>query len=198
MSERPISRRLLGAHVLRRAEGEPGLRHPRAGGLGHGERDAEVGDYRLAGVDEDVLRLEVAVDDTARVRVAEGRRDATRDPHGLVHRELLLALDAIPEGLALHERHHIEEEARRGPRIEEREEVGMLEVRGDLDLAQEPLDPEHGPELGVEDLVGDLPIVPEVAGEVHRGHPTASDLAVDRIAVREGVAEGGGDVGHEA
>ena len=39
-----FAHRLLGRHVLRRAEREAGLRHARAAGLLHGERDAEVGD----------------------------------------------------------------------------------------------------------------------------------------------------------
>jgi hypothetical protein len=41
-------------------------------------------------------------------------------------------------------------------------------------------------------------LVPEVAGENHRGHPASSELALDQVAVTEGVSEGGVDAGHGA
>ena len=50
------------AHVVRRAERHAGLGHAGAARLAGGERDAEVGDERAAVVQQDVLRLDVAVD----------------------------------------------------------------------------------------------------------------------------------------
>ena len=41
-----VARRLLGAHVMRRAEREPGLRDPIGAGVAHRQRDAEVGHER--------------------------------------------------------------------------------------------------------------------------------------------------------
>ena len=46
----------------------------------------------------------------------------------------------------------------------------MLEPGGEPDLALEALGAERGGELGVEHLERDRPVVPEVAGEVDRGH----------------------------
>ena len=66
----------------------------------------------------------------------------------------------------------------------ERKDVGMAEPGGDLDLAQEALGAERGRQLGVEDLERDLAVVPEVLGEVDRGHPAAAELALERIAGR--------------
>ena len=58
---------LLGTHVVRRPDDQPRLRHPLMR-LGHA-RDAEVHQLDLALViDEDVLRLDVAVDDALLVR----------------------------------------------------------------------------------------------------------------------------------
>ena len=53
----------------------------------HRERDAEVGDERLAVMQENVLGLDVAVDDAVAVRVVERARDFGRDAHRVVDRE---------------------------------------------------------------------------------------------------------------
>ena len=38
-------------------------------------------------------------------------------------------------------------------------------------------------------LERDRPVVPEVAGEVDRGHPAAAELALEHVALAEGLAE---------
>ena len=84
-----IARRLLGAHVLRRAEREPRLREAIAAGLLHRERDAEVRQHRLAFLDQDVLRLDVAVHEPLAVRVVERARHLLRDRERLLDAELV-------------------------------------------------------------------------------------------------------------
>ena len=74
---------LLRAHVVRRAEREAGLGDASATGLGYGQRDAEVGDHRLARLEQDVLRLEVAMDHAPGVGVVE-RAGHQRRPGGCV------------------------------------------------------------------------------------------------------------------
>src|SRR5207249_3651504 len=54
-------RRLLGTHVARRAEGEPGARQVGAARRADGLGDAEVGNDRMALREKDVLGLDVAV-----------------------------------------------------------------------------------------------------------------------------------------
>ena len=68
----------------------------------------------------------------------------------------------------------------------------MLQVGDGLDLAQEPLGADHRGELGAQDLDGDLAVVLEVLGQVHRGHAALAQLALDAVAVGErgGEAEG--------
>ena len=75
--------RLLRREVLRRADDRAFLRHLARAGA----RDAEVGDLHDAfGVDDDVVRLDVAVDHAVSVRVAERgenlARVRDRDRHG--------------------------------------------------------------------------------------------------------------------
>ena len=85
---------LLGAHVLRRAERQPGLRDAAAAGVAHGERDAEVGDQRLPVVQQDVLGLEVAMDHAVRGARSRARSaTAVGDADGLVDGQLLLAVE---------------------------------------------------------------------------------------------------------
>ena len=53
--------------------------------------------------------------------------------------------------------------------IEHAEDVGMLQPRGELDLALEPLGAERGGDLGVQDLERDGAVVAQVVGEEDDG-----------------------------
>ena len=66
----------------------------------------------------------------------------------------------------------------------------MLEPGGELDLAEKPLRAEGGREVGAEDLQGNRPVVPEIVGEVDRGHPSPAELALDDVAVAERLLQG--------
>ena len=44
---------------------------------------------------------------------------------------------------------------------------------------EEPLGAERGGQLRAQHLEGDRPVVPEVVGEVDRGHAAAAQLALD-------------------
>ena len=59
----------------------------------------------------------------------------------------------------------------------------MLEVRGGLDLHEEPIGADHGRELGTEHLERDLAVVHQVVREVDGGHPARAKLALDAIAI---------------
>ena len=57
----------------------------------HGERDAEIGDQRVAALQQDVLRLDVAMDHAVRVRVVERVGHFAGDAHRVVDRQLPFA-----------------------------------------------------------------------------------------------------------
>ena len=57
--------------------------------------------------------------------------------------------------------------------------------------------PSDGGELGAQDLERDRAVVPEVVGEVDRGHAAASELALEAVAVGQGDDRTSG-VAHEA
>ena len=188
--------RLLGAHVVRRAEAEAGLGHAAAGRCAHGERDAEVGDHRAAVVEQDVLGLDVAVDDAVAVRVVQGVGDIAGDADGLVHTELRLAVELVADRLALDVRHYIVEEAVGGARVEEGEDVRVLKACRGLDLLDKALGAEDGGELGLQELEGDLAVVLEVVGEEDGGHAALAEVAVNAVAAGEGGVETFGLRGH--
>ena len=75
--------------------------------------------------------------------------------------------------LALDEGHDVEQEAVGLARVEQRQDVGMLEIGGDLDLGQEALGADDGGELGAEHLDRDVAVVAQVVGEVDRRHAAA-------------------------
>ena len=59
----------------------------------------------------------------------------------------------------------------------------MLQPGSEPDLAEEAVRAHTRGQLGMEHLERDGPVVPQVAGEVHRGHPAAAELALERVAV---------------
>jgi hypothetical protein len=62
----------------------------------------------------------------------------------------------------------------------------MLELCSDLDLAEESVWAERNGQLGAQHLYRNLAMMPEVLGQIDRGHPSASDLALNAITVCEG------------
>ena len=61
----------------------------------------------------------------------------------------------------------------------------MRQPRGEFDLPLEPLGPEHGGQLGSQDLDRDGSMVPEVVGEVHRCHAPGAELPLDAVPLGE-------------
>jgi hypothetical protein len=76
-------------------------------------------------VQQDVLRLDVAVHHTEPMRVLERLRDLRRDADRILHRQLVLPVQSVPQAFPLHVRHHVEEEAAGLAGVEEREDVRM-------------------------------------------------------------------------
>src|SRR5437899_46928 len=68
-----------------------------------GARDAEVGDQRATGLglDEHVVRLDVAVDDAALVGIGQRAGHLAHDAHAVLGRQLLFPFDPVGEAAAL-------------------------------------------------------------------------------------------------
>ena len=165
---------LLRTHVPHGPE-----RHPRLGELlaaGGTDRpgNPKVRNHGVSAFEQDVFRLDVAVDHVVRMGIAERVGHLAGDLERVLDRELLLAVEPVPEGLALDEGHDVIQQSwvvgreRRldDTAVEEWEDVRVAEVRRGLDFAEEALGAECGGEFGAEDLDGDLAVVLQVLGEV--------------------------------
>ena len=152
---------------------------------------------------EDVLRLDVPVDDTAAVGKVERLCHLAHDARRLLETERAFALDARPQRLAGDVRHHEVGLVWRmgialdGARVQEGQDLGMREARDHLDLPQESLDGKLRSEVWQEHLDGDVSAVPFVVRQVDARHPASTDLALDAIAARQRCGQAVRD-GHES
>ena len=126
--------------------------------------------------------------------IVESAGDFAGDPERLAKGKLSLARNPLAEGLLLGVRHDVVQARDRGiqlegSRVQQREDVGMLKVCGDLDLVQETLGPDVGGELGREDLERDRPIVLEVARQIDQSHSAVIQTALDRVPAGEDFLE---------
>ena len=159
--------------------------------------DAEVGDDRLAFLEQDVFRLDVPVDDAEAVGVAERGGDRPGDPERDVHRELAFANEPVAEGLAAGVGHdEVQEPRAAGPLgldlagIVQRKDLRVGEPRRDADLAEEPLGlvARHR----AEHLDGHLAAVLQVLGQIDGGRTSPPDLVLEPVALGDdAVARGG-------
>jgi hypothetical protein len=197
-----LSSRLFRAHVLHGTDGHAGL--------GQLFSDAALMAFAMpksatsgvAALEQDVLRLDVAVNDAVGVRVAQGVGDFAGDLECVIDGELLSRGRGGAEGLAVDERHDVEQQShvvRRGSRldhaaVEERQNVGVRQAGCGLDFRRKRSAPSAAASFGAEDLDGDLAVVLQILGEVDRGHAALAELALDSVSVGEGLGEsvGGG------
>ena len=152
--------------------------------LARGERErlrhAEVGDDRVAAVDEHVRRLHIAVDDAVRVRVRQRVGHLAHDRDDVGERQPPFALEPALERLALDERHcEVHEPVRRFAGGHHRDDVRMSERCRESRLLVEPLGAQPGAELGRQHLHHDATAEPGLFGDEHAAHAAAGKLALD-------------------
>ena len=179
---------LLGREVLRRPDDRARLGHLARAGAG----DPEVRHLHAAlAVDEDVVRLDVAVHDPVPVREAQRREDLARVLDRDVDRRGAAADDQLLERAAVEELHRDVVGVLGLAAVVDRDDVRVVERGGVLRLAAEALDElVVVPVAAVEDLDRDAAAELLVFGEVDVGHPAGAELALDPVApVEEGVDE---------
>ncbi len=123
------------------------------------------------------------------VCAGEGVDDFDQQPHRLVNGQLAFAREPLAERLAFHVRHDEEQSSSRLTGIEQRQDVRMLQLGGDLDLAEESRSADRRGEILAQHLERDVAFVLHVAREVYGGHAAVAQLAVYCVAVGESLNE---------
>ena len=175
-----LSQDLLGRHVTRRAEREPG------GGevpvLRNASSQAEVGEHGAAVVvDEDVVRLEVAVDDAGVVGVLEPVANLSQvAPCGRAIEGA--PVEDVSEGALLDEGHGEEDDVAGHDEVVDGEDVGVVEAREGPGLELEALEEALILfQVGEEGLEGDLAAEGLLGRAVHDGHSAGAEALVDVV-----------------
>ena len=181
-----VAPKLLGRHVPESADHGAGRRQ-RHFGRGFARalpfpqlRDPEV--EQLAEVvagDHDVLRLDVAVEDSGRVRVDEGFEERGRQGQGLGKRERA-APEPVAERLAGDELHGQKRGAVGLARFEEGGDGRVLQPGAGLRFAQEPRACLGGQRVR-KHLDRGHPAQGQVAGEKHLAHSPGAEAPLDEV-----------------
>ena len=180
-----------GPHVSRRADREAGAgQRVGAGSALHCAGDPEISDERVPIlVEQDVLRLDVAVDHAMSMRVVERIGHLAGDSQRLIYRQLRLVPETRSQRLALDERHAVLEQTVALAGAQKRNRVRVTQGGGELNLTPEPLGADGGGELRREDLHDDAPS----ERRLHRGedaaHTRTPELALERVGGAQGVLE---------
>ena len=199
--------RLLGRHVVGSSEHGARLgaaREPLLAGGRLDLRDAEVehlGDLVVVvrrADEEDVLRLQVAVDDARVVRALQGAADVPDDPRRLLQRERAEALDALVERLADEELHdHVGPPVVGHAVIEDLDRVLALDRRRGAGLGHEArarllaLDV-----LRIDELDRDASAQAAVAALPDRPHAAPADEAQDLVLAGDQTCDGREGITH--
>ncbi len=193
----PVAPDLFRRHVAGRPEERSSLRQAVAARRARQRRprQAEVEDLDAVGRQEDVRRLEVAVDDLAIVERLEGREHPDRDRNRLVdlHRP---APEPLAQGLAVEQLHGDEDRAGVVADVEDLADRRMAHAGRHAGLTFEAL-PGGRISGGRDRLDGHRAAEALVAGGIHDAHAALSDLA-DHVVVADARGRFGGRGGSQA
>ena len=180
--------------LLRRQVGDRADDHPLRDALAvrlDRSREAEVGDLHATVIrDQDVLRLDVAVDE------AGGMRGRQRLEHGIEEDERLrggqrpVLPEDVAQGAARHVLHRQVDQPVVLALVVHRDDVAVGQPGGRLGLPLEPRD--EGlvvREVGMHDLEGDDPVEPQVERLVDRRHAAAGKQGEHPITAVDGRAD---------
>src|SRR5207253_11153217 len=81
------------------------------------------------------------------------------------------------------------EHSLRRPGVVQRQDVRVLEMRGEPDFLQEPLCADHRRDFRADHLDRDLAVMFAVACKVHGGHAAPPELPLEGVAIGQGGAQ---------
>ncbi len=183
---------LLGSGVTKRAHeragsGEHLLGRHGSSGVGALLGQAEIDNFDLVVTgDEDVLRLEIAVDNAGGVSASEGIGDLQGVAHGLANGKAVGG-DEMAQRLAVDIFHDDEVAVGLGKKIVDGDDVGVIQSGSRLRLALEALAGNAGVGVGSgglgerQSLEGDVAIEEAVSSFVDDAHAATADLFNDLV-----------------
>lgn len=183
---------LLRGHVARGADRCPGLCERRVLSA-FDAGDAEVGQQRASAVfiEQDVRRLDVAVDDPAPVGVAERVADFPHDAEHLIGGQARRCAEPLLERITPHEGHDEEAHPVAGVEVVHPHDVRMIERRTEGGLAAETLATHPaGRDLRGQDLHRDDVAESTVAGSKHGAHAADPGETQDFVPVADRALHG--------
>ena len=172
----------------------PETRERRAQRLGH----AEVGDQRMLALGENVARLDVPVHHAALVGVVERVHHVVQHAHDLAHVELRFPFEAGAERFALDEGHGVVEQLVVLAGRQQRDDMRVLELGGELDLTAEAVAVDAGGEVGREHLHDHFPAQRHVGGHEDAAHPGPLKLGAEFIRWGQRFLEVLDEAGHDS
>ena len=158
--------------------------------------NSKVGDGSGATRDEHVVRLDVPVHDAVLVCVRERPCDVPQHGDGVDHRDRLAAIQPAAERVAGDVGHREVGKPVRFARREHRDDMRVLELRRDEDLAMEALAVDSGGEIGRENLDDDVAREASVMRDEHARHSPTRKLALEPVALAETGLEAVSELGH--
>ena len=189
---------LLRRHVQRRARhaGEGGVQAlvgqlQAAGGLGQAEVDHPGHGPAVVGLDQDVGRLQVAVDDPLLVGVLHRRADQAEQGQPLGHGQAVLVA-ILGDRHPLDQVHHEERPPLAGRAgVEHPGDVGVVHDGQGLALRVEPGQDVAGVHPRLDQLERDHPLDRlDLLGQVDAAHPPLADQLAELVPARDDRAEG--------
>ena len=193
-------RDLLWRHVGGRAYHQARTGHRLIPGDVRGDRasHAEVRQEHMPTRQQDVVRLDVAMNDAGGVRVGQHIRHFSKNSNGVGNGQRPLTTKPAAERLAIDERHHVERQAVGGAGIKERQNVRVPKMRGRPDLGDEAVYADDRRQIAVQHFDGDIALVPDVVREIDGCHSANPELSLDTVLGEKGRCERRGDVRHAA
>ena len=175
---------LLRRHVMRRAD-----HLPRFGqrGVLDGLGQTEIGDQDLPPpVDENVLRLEIAMDDALIMRRLQPLADLPEDVDDARQRQASFASQQGREVLTIDILHRQELDAAGFAEVVNAQDVFVSDVAGELDLALESIeDRRMAGEIEADHFQGDVAVELAIAREINLTHTALAEPLHDVVALAE-------------
>ena len=175
---------LFGRHVRRGAGGHPCAREARIiRGLLERTRNAEVGQQRVPILQQDVLRLDVAMDEPARVCLGQRVSDLRQYSNRVANGQLSLSVETLPKGLPRNPGRDVVQQSVFRASGEDGQDVGVLQLRGQRDLALEARGADLTHEIWREHLHDNLAIERSLRGHEEPAHAAGRQLAVYTVGI---------------